>query len=750
MMNFPLNRTPKELLTIIKDLHSFSTGIERSEKRVAFTVYKDSFSGDSAVKWCENILKFSSEDSYVFLELLRAIGVFRNADDFRKPFNKDIFSIYQFTEIFEVEEDVEKIIIQNYKDIRTIRKIMLSEDSLQQLYADFVEQALEDDPSQTFNSNLALDWFSKTYNISSQASSYIENILCEYEMFQSVGNVQKKVFNSEANYQLINFMDFVDNLTIFIKSLKEIENFAHFTYYQDFEIDILELYAEKGKKSTKKKSQISSISFKSNRALSEPEIQTKRKSFLGFPTFGLKKLDSFRKFSGTNVFKKPDSTKQLTTIEKKGGFKENDYLTSPEMIEENRKLSLVQIPVDIDLDSPRSVTSDIVSPRIQQSPKFLMGMNDFVQNEKIRNLESPRSNNANELDVESTIACSPRSDFGEIENKEKKSTFSDFSNKLFELCLIGKFEEFQRVFKENKNTMNINMISNKTTLLHSAAKNNQPEILDFLIENGADLNILDTMERTPLHMAVSHGNSECVLILLGSSCRVNERDKYGYSPLYIAIKHHKFEIADILLLFNGDINFKKIDGSTILHNCFVHSNEKGLRYILNISPIKKLIYNPKDSNGETPLLKAMYTDDVKLLKIFLTEKRSEVKLNVQNTNGENIFHIAAKKNSFKSLLYLMSLDKTLINLIDVQDLTSRKFYPIQLAIQNSSEEVFQILISNGCAVNVKDAKGNTPLHYAVQNSNLNYATKLLKSKAKQLKNNEGVTPKKLKKIFESK
>jgi ankyrin repeat protein len=64
--------------------------------------------------------------------------------------------------------------------------------------------------------------------------------------------------------------------------------------------------------------------------------------------------------------------------------------------------------------------------------------------------------------------------------------------------------------------------------------------------------------------------------------------------------------------------------------------------------------------------------------------------------------------------------------------------------------MLQFLISNGCDVNVRDSKGNTPLHYAIQNENIMYATVLLKGKAKQLKNNEGLTPKKMKKFLDSK
>jgi ankyrin repeat protein len=319
--------------------------------------------------------------------------------------------------------------------------------------------------------------------------------------------------------------------------------------------------------------------------------------------------------------------------------------------------------------------------------------------------------------------------------------------KMFIACYTGDLEGFKILIQENKD-INLNKITKNTTLLHAASVNNCSDIIECLIDYGANINVLDSMERTPLHVAVSNGNYESCITLLGRGCKVNERDKYGYSALQLAIKLHKFEIADDIILFKGDINFKRIDGSTILHDCLVHDNVIALKYLLKLNSSTKLIVNPKDSNGDTPLLRAIHTDNLPALKFFTSKKKSEIKFLSQNGIGYNLFHIAARKNSFRSLTFIISLDKTTTTLINQQDQTSRGCSPIHLAIQHGSPEVFQILMYNHCDINVKDNTGNTPLHYAYQKQNAEFITALTKAGAKNLKNNEGITPKRLKKLLE--
>jgi ankyrin repeat protein len=476
-----------------------------------------------------------------------------------------------------------------------------------------------------------------------------------------------------------------------------------------------------------------SLSFKNRKTSLSQEneklLKRKGSSFLGFSTF-TKKLDLTKK----KLIKGKESTKNLkgTFLDRKSSLGNEQTEMEEEQEKDDRDLFLI---------SPEINEKEQLSPQVS-------GVSVTMDTLMISEATSPIGEEICSRDT------SPRSDSATSDISEEKSTMEvrvggSIIKKMFHSCLIGDFETLKKICEEHPD-VDVNTIENKTSMLHSATIKNHYEIIELLVSKGANINILDSMERTPLHLAVSNGSKESVLTLLGSGCKVNERDKYGYSPMFVAVKFHKFDIADDLLLFNSDLNFKKIDGSTILHNCASHGNTKALEYLLKL-PFNKLIINPKDSNGDTPFLKAIFHDELDFLTYFIQEKKSEIKFNSQNSLGQNIFHLAARKNSFKTLIYILSIDNaSVINLINLPDSTSRKSCPIHVAIQNSSSEVFQILISNGVDINVKDSKGNTPLHYAIQNENIMYATVLLKGKAKQLKNNEGLTPKKMKKFLESK
>jgi ankyrin repeat protein len=106
---------------------------------------------------------------------------------------------------------------------------------------------------------------------------------------------------------------------------------------------------------------------------------------------------------------------------------------------------------------------------------------------------------------------------------------------------------------------------NKMSLLHLAVKNNQTKICEYLIHCGADINNLDSQMRTPLHIASNLGYHDLCIILLGNGAKINVRDVYGFSPVLLCLKSHHFHIVSDLKLFGGDINFKRDNGMTILH-----------------------------------------------------------------------------------------------------------------------------------------------------------------------------------------
>eukprot|EP01080_Neovahlkampfia_damariscottae_P001774 gene1774-543_t len=392
-----------------------------------------------------------------------------------------------------------------------------------------------------------------------------------------------------------------------------------------------------------------------------------------------------------------------------------------------------------------------------KSEENLSCKTESVISSSLNTFESPqligmtKSNVSDSLSSLGKDAFSPRSDdskgsnHSESSGEKRKLTTQE---KIFIACYTDDYSTLLSLFEENPH-FDVNKLQNKTTLLHAAASNNCADIIELLIEKGADINILDYLDRTPLHVAASNGNYEASITLLGKGgSKVNLRDCYGFSPLFLAIKNHYFSIAEDLILFNGDVNFKKQDGSTILHDCLVTNNIKSLKFLLGLD-LKNLIHNPKDSNGETPILKAVHADNFQIVKYYLSKCQNDIKLLAQNSIGQNVFHASAKKNSYKTLMHILSIDPSVTTLINQQDLTKRKSAPIHLAIQSSSDEVFKILLANNCDINIKDGRGNTPLHIAYQTQNYKFGNILIKMGANEnVKNHDGMTPKKLKRISE--
>ena len=96
--------------------------------------------------------------------------------------------------------------------------------------------------------------------------------------------------------------------------------------------------------------------------------------------------------------------------------------------------------------------------------------------------------------------------------------------------------------KEDKNFMQ-NMCP-----IHIAARFGYKEIVDALIENGADINIKGYFGYTALHEACRKNNIDIVNILIKNGADVNIKSgRYGFMPLYLACENNYEEIIDILI-----------------------------------------------------------------------------------------------------------------------------------------------------------------------------------------------------------
>ena len=87
--------------------------------------------------------------------------------------------------------------------------------------------------------------------------------------------------------------------------------------------------------------------------------------------------------------------------------------------------------------------------------------------------------------------------------------------------------------------------------LVAAAYNGNLEIIKFLLDKGADPNIVTPYGVTPLINAAIKGHTEVVRLLISRDANVNAQDKNGYTALKWALKLGHNATADVLRQFGG-------------------------------------------------------------------------------------------------------------------------------------------------------------------------------------------------------
>ena len=93
----------------------------------------------------------------------------------------------------------------------------------------------------------------------------------------------------------------------------------------------------------------------------------------------------------------------------------------------------------------------------------------------------------------------------------------------------------------------VNSLSKWGAPLHVAAKNGDVEMVNLLLDHGADPNLPGGENyQTPLFFAAYGGSKEVVSLLIDKGADVNYRAKNFEPPIHIAVSRGEFEIAEIL------------------------------------------------------------------------------------------------------------------------------------------------------------------------------------------------------------
>ena len=259
--------------------------------------------------------------------------------------------------------------------------------------------------------------------------------------------------------------------------------------------------------------------------------------------------------------------------------------------------------------------------------------------------------------------------------------------------------------------------SNRSTLLMKAVHHGQLEVVELLLERGADVNLQDDDNCTALWHAVAMNRTEIVRLLLDQGdIQVDLKQKDGWTPLEKVCYEGYQNIVELLLNKGSDVNAQDDAGYGPLWNAVQNNHPDIVKLLLD----QDNILVDLKQGGWTPLKKACY-DGYHNIAVLLLSKGADV--NAQDNGGFWPLYDAVYKNHPDVVKLLLDQDDILV---DLQQ-KSLGYSPLHKAAEEGNIVMINLLVGQGNAsTSLRTKRGETPLEVA-EKFNKTEAAQLLMS-----------------------
>ena len=154
------------------------------------------------------------------------------------------------------------------------------------------------------------------------------------------------------------------------------------------------------------------------------------------------------------------------------------------------------------------------------------------------------------------------------------------------------------------------------TAIHIASRCGHAEIVQLLLDNGADVNASDADRSTPLICASSSGNGKVVELLLKNGAYVDSPAKYWTTALIMASSKGHANIVELLLKNGANVNASDRHENTAL----ILASFKGYENTVELLLKKGADVHHKDLLERTALSYAAYKDNKSMVKLLLNHR----------------------------------------------------------------------------------------------------------------------------------
>ncbi len=268
------------------------------------------------------------------------------------------------------------------------------------------------------------------------------------------------------------------------------------------------------------------------------------------------------------------------------------------------------------------------------------------------------------------------------------------------------------------------------TMLHYAGYSDVPEIADYIIRQGVDVNSVAEEHCTPILYAAAHtSNTKVIDVLLAAGADINVKDSTGTGVLAAAAGYNpKTVITEYFLQHGLDIEEKDVNGLTPVMIASLNNSNADVLTALKNSGADFYAATPQGGNlfhlaAENPSVEvAEYLS--MFFSVYDTDRNGFTPIELaacRNRNPEVLetmlrcqkaenFFAAVMNDNPAMLKYMLSHG------CDPNMMSPKFSRPIFCVAQNGTNpDIMEILVSAGAILTVKDLWGRNVAHYAAAN-----------------------------------